>query len=117
LRLQHHDRASLLSGKLHAILQRDYAKGRDLYDLMWYLSDPAWPEPNLVLLRNALIQTHWSGPIPEQDNWRGIIYERLKSLDWKTALADVHPFLERPNEIDLLTIANFARLLRQTLQP
>lgn len=40
LNLQHHDRASLLAGKLHAILQREYAKGRDLYDLMWYLSDP-----------------------------------------------------------------------------
>ena len=91
LRLQHHDRPSLLSGKLHAVLQRDYAKGRDLYDLMWYLSDPDWPEPNLVLLGNALIQTHWAGPIPEQNNWRGLIYERLKSLDWKTALARCSP--------------------------
>ena len=40
LQLQHHDRASLLAGKLHAILQRPYLKGRDLYDLLWYLSDP-----------------------------------------------------------------------------
>ena len=43
LRLHHHDRASLLAGKLHAILQRPYTKGRDLYDLIWYLSDPTWP--------------------------------------------------------------------------
>lgn len=27
----HHDQASLLGGKLHAILQRSYLKGRDLY--------------------------------------------------------------------------------------
>ncbi len=33
LRLQHHDRASLLAGKLHAVFQRRYVKGRDLYDL------------------------------------------------------------------------------------
>lgn len=33
LQLQHHDRASLLAGKLHAFLQRSYLKGRDLYDL------------------------------------------------------------------------------------
>lgn len=114
LRLQHHDRASLLSGKLHAILQRDCAKGRDLYDLMWYLSDPTWPEPNLVLLGNALIQTHWAGPLPGLEGWRGIIYARLKSLDWKAALADVRPFLERPSEIDLLTIENLGRLLHHT---
>jgi len=30
LNLQHHDRPSLLSGKLHAILQRGWTKGRDL---------------------------------------------------------------------------------------
>jgi hypothetical protein len=30
LQLQHHDKASLLSGKLHAILQRSYTKGRDI---------------------------------------------------------------------------------------
>lgn len=47
LRLQHHDRSSLLAGKLHAIQQ-----GRDIYDLIWYLSDRSWPEPNLVLLNN-----------------------------------------------------------------
>lgn len=114
LRLQHHDRASLLAGKLHAILQRDYAKGRDLYDLMWYLSDPNWPEPNLVLLRNALAQTNWAGSLPDSENWRGIIYKRLLAIDWKAALVDVRPFLERPGEIDLLTIENLGHLLRQT---
>jgi hypothetical protein len=60
LHLQHHDRASLLAGKLHAVLERRYTKGRDLFDLLWYLSDPDWPPPNLTLLNNALQQT--AGP-------------------------------------------------------
>lgn len=34
LQLQHHDKASLLTGKLHATLQRPYTKGRDLFDLL-----------------------------------------------------------------------------------
>ena len=59
LNLQHHDRASLLSGKLHAVLQRPYPKGRDFYDLLWYLADSDWPAPNLELLNNALRQTKW----------------------------------------------------------
>lgn len=112
LHFQHHDRASLLSGKLHAVLQREYAKGRDLYDLMWYLSDPDWPEPNLVLLSNALTQTNWAEPFPTPESWREIIFTRLKMLDWKAALADIRPFLERPGEIELLTIENLGRLLR-----
>jgi hypothetical protein len=58
LQLYHHDQASLLSGKLYAILQKPYAKGRDIYDLLWYLSNPSWPQPNLALLNNALIQTN-----------------------------------------------------------
>lgn len=33
LGLWHHDRASLLAGKVHAILRRPFAKGRDVYDL------------------------------------------------------------------------------------
>ena len=62
LNLQHHNRASLLAGKLHALLQRPYLKGRDLYDLIWYLSAPDWPAPNLTLLNNALVQTGWHAP-------------------------------------------------------
>ena len=57
----HHDRATLLAGKLHAILQRPFVKGRDLYDLFWYLGDRAWPGPNLEMLSNALARSGWKG--------------------------------------------------------
>jgi hypothetical protein len=63
LRLQHHDQASLLSDKLHAILQRPCIKGRDLYDLLWYLSMPDWPSPNFVMLNSALAQSGWTGAL------------------------------------------------------
>ena len=115
LRLQHHDRASLLAGKLHALFQRRYVKGRDMYDLMWYLSDPDWPSPNLILLRNALQQTGWDGPIPEEKNWRDILCQRLRNIDWKKSVADVKPFLERSNEVALLTQENIEKLLSCSL--
>jgi predicted nucleotidyltransferase component of viral defense system len=112
LRLQHHDRATLLAGKLHALFQRRYVKGRDLYDLMWYLSDPNWPEPNLTLLQNALQQTGWDGPFPDERNWRNILCQRLGSIDWKKSASDVRPFLERSHEVALITQENFEKLLR-----
>jgi len=111
LRLQHHDSASLLAGKLHAIFQRRYAKGRDLYDLMWYLSDPEWPNPNLALLKNALHQTGWQGPSPDENNWRDILTGYLENVDWKVIVTDVRPFLEKANDVDLLTRENFEKLL------
>ena len=116
LRLQHHDRASLLAGKLHAFFQRRYIKGRDLYDLIWYLSDPVWPDPNLTLLRNALQQTGWEGPIPDEENWRMILCQRLGKIDWKDAVDDVKPFLEQTDDIELLTPGNFEKLLNCSLR-
>jgi hypothetical protein len=94
LNLQHHDRPSLLAGKLHAVLQRSWSKGRDLFDLFWYLSDPRWPAPNPTLLKNALEQTGWQGPAIEGDSWIGALHDRVASLDWKAAERDVRPFLE-----------------------
>ena len=112
LNLQHHDRASLLAGKLHAVLQRPHLKGRDLYDLIWYLSDREWPAPNLELLNNALKQTDWSGEILTADNWREIVRSKIESISWEQALADVQPFLASQQEIELVKKENLLRLLQ-----
>jgi hypothetical protein len=111
LQLQHHDQASLLAGKLHAILQRPYTKGRDIYDLLWYLSDPGWPPPNFVLLNNALKQTGWQGGPLTESNWRERVRERLRLLDWKSLAADVRPFVEPGFDLSLLSLQNLERVL------
>jgi hypothetical protein len=111
LQLQHHDRASLLAGKLHAVLQRPYVKGRDLYDLFWYLSDPNWPSPNLTLLNNALRQTVWTGLSLTEDNWRSIVHDRLRTVTWVRIVDDVRPFLDAEANPGLLTFENLGRLL------
>ena len=95
LDLQHHDRASLLAGKVHALLQRPYLKGRDIYDLWWYLSDPTWPVPNFVLLNNALEQSGWPGESMSRTNWKTAIYQRVEPVVWVHVLLDVAPFLEQ----------------------
>jgi hypothetical protein len=112
LQLHHHDQASLLSGKLHAILQRPYTKGRDIYDLLWYLSNPSWPQPNLVLLNNALIQTNWNGDILTEKNWKLQVLSRLQNLHWESIVSDVRPFVEPSFDLNLLTLANLERVLK-----
>jgi len=112
LNLHHYDKASLLSGKVHALLCRSWCKGRDLYDLVWYLSDTTWPEPNLTLLNSALSQTGWTGPELLAGNWRGVLADKLESIDWNAARADVLPFLERPREVDLIHPEHLLRLLQ-----
>ena len=111
LQLQHHDRASLLAGKLHAILQRPFLKGRDVYDLIWYLSDPTWSPPNLTLLNNALAQTGWDGTTLTDANWRRAVWKKLSSADWTAVSGDVRAFLENAADAELVTRENARRLL------
>jgi len=111
LNLQHYDPASLFAGKIHALLQRPYLKGRDLYDLFWYLGDPDWPEPNLTFLNAALRQTGWSEPRLTQETWRSVLFAHLAGINWAQAHADVQPFLQDQAELTLLTPENLRNLL------
>lgn len=113
LHLQHHDRASLLAGKLHAILQRPYLKGRDVYDLLWFLSDPDWPAPNLTMLNNALQQTGWEGPSLTDGSWQAVVRDRLADASWERVVDDVRPFLEPRADLALLSYRNVRQVLDQ----
>ena len=111
LQLHHHDKPSLLAGKLHTALQRSYTKGRDIYDLLWYLSDPTWPAPNFELLNNALAQTNWPGESFTAENWKDVLWKRLKPLNWPAVVSDVQPFIEPGFNLNLLNPETFERLL------
>jgi predicted nucleotidyltransferase component of viral defense system len=111
LNLQHHDRSSLLAGKLHAVLQRSWVKGRDLFDLFWYLTDPTWPGPNLTLLNKALQKTGWTGAPVEESTWRSVAGDRVAGLDWAAAENDVAPFLEPGPAVSLFGRESLLELL------
>ena len=108
--LQNYDLPSLLAGKLHAVITRKYAKGRDWYDLMWYLSQRPPVAPNLPLLQAALDQTQGAG---RRDAllWKKLVQARLTALDMRAVSEDVSPFLERPQDAALLMRDNLAVLL------
>lgn len=99
-----YDLKSCMSGKIHALLCRSYVKGRDWYDLLWYISESV--SPNLVFLKNALFQM---GP------WKGIeielneqfikneLQEKIQSLDWNDVKFDVRKFL-KPEKAETLEL-------------
>ena len=80
--------------KLHALLCRPYVKGRDWYDLLWYVRNGTMP--NLNLLQNALNQ---AGPFAGRDvemdanGLQQALLDKIQSLDWEEATRDVEPFL------------------------
>ncbi len=95
----HHNRSSFLAGKLHAILQRRFAKGRDFFDLWFYLR--RWEEvaPNIPYLNNALRQTGYSGDTLTELNWKQLTAKRVEEVNWTQIQKDVEPFLLRSEDL------------------
>jgi predicted nucleotidyltransferase component of viral defense system len=86
--------ASGFALKSHALLCREYAKGRDWYDFLWYVSRKVVPE--FGLLGNALDQQGpWAGQkvCVTADWYLGAMRKRIEELDWAAARADVERFL------------------------
>ncbi len=106
----HYDLASLMAGKVHALIARNYPKGRDWYDLAWYSSHRPPVEPNLELLQNALDQTQGKGRFKAED-WRGLVRNVFRRLDNQRLIDDVRPFLEHQQDLVMLEPASIENLL------
>ena len=109
---QSYDVPSLFAGKVHCVFSRKYTKGRDFFDIGWYLSK--WPglKPNLLLLNNALAQTGWKGDSPGENNWRDLLYEKTAGTDWEKVRRDVENFLENPSDREIFTRENTLGLIK-----
>ncbi len=107
-----HDLPTLLAGKLHALHFRPYPRGRDVYDLLYFLTAQKGVEPNIEFLNNAARQMEDAPPNFTSANWKALTARRLGELDLREARRQVLPFLERPEEADLMTPESFAALLK-----
>jgi predicted nucleotidyltransferase component of viral defense system len=88
------DPASLFAGKIHALLCRNYVKGRDWYDFIWYTARKT--PVNYRYLEEALHQSGpWKGTEVHVDRaWlRGALYQRISNIDWQEAGKDVRRFV------------------------
>ena len=98
-----YDLPSLFAGKLHAILCRGWksrVKGRDFYDLVWYVGRDI--QPNLPHLDARMRQSgHWDGEPITGEILRQMLRERFAQLDFKRAADEVRIFLADPRELEL----------------
>lgn len=107
--VKHFDPPSLFATKLHACFFRRYTKGRDFYDLVWYLGKKV--KPNYLLLNNAIRQTEKKDYAVNPDTIKGFINKKLESVDFKAARKDVERFLENKNELKMLDIDMMRQLV------
>lgn len=95
--VDHHNLPSLFAGKLHACLFRTYVKGRDWYDLLWFLTRGV--KPNLTMLNNAALQTQDESFNFDKDSLKNFLLEKIQLMDIKKAADDVERFLDHPGEV------------------
>lgn len=111
-----YDLPSLLAGKIHALLCRPYTKGRDWYDLLWYVGQKT--KVNITMLENALNQM---GPWKDQkiqidEDWVSEqLILKIKSINWNDAKKDVEKFLkpEKQKTLSLWSEDFFVKMTRK----
>jgi len=88
------DLPSSFALKCHALLCRQWMKGRDWFDLLWFLSRGI--RPDMVLLSRALSQTGpWAGTsITANETWLGeTLSNRVQQMNLEEIKGDILPFV------------------------
>jgi len=96
------DLPSLFAGKIHALLCREYAKGRDWYDFIWYTSRGV--RINYQFLASALKQQGpWHGQELQVDKeWcLKTLRDRICSLAWQQARDDIKRFIQQKELVSI----------------
>jgi predicted nucleotidyltransferase component of viral defense system len=109
--VNHYDLPSMFATKLHAFLFRRYDKGRDYYDVFYFLGKKV--QPSLNLFQNAVRQTHPEMQFPDLAALWEAVAKKAESLDEKQALKDVRPFLLNAADERFITKAYLLKAIDQ----
>ncbi len=113
------DEPSLFSGKLHAILCRNYkntVKGRDYYDFLFYVQKRI--KPNLIYLRNKLIET---GKINALDHFdlnvlKIMLIEQFEKVDFNQVKQDAMRFVFKNEDLSYYTKDLFIQMVEKIIE-
>lgn len=93
-----HDLSTCMAQKIHAVLCRGhgyglgegFVKGRDLYDLEWYLKSKTKPNvPHLALCLGRLGPWKDKGPKIDESWVSNALLEKINAIDFKAAISDM----------------------------
>lgn len=93
--LKHTD-DTLFSGKICAVLNREYTKGRDFYDLLWYLNRKQ--AINLGFINRAFKQAKKKLHFKDSQDVLQALTEKVESVKIEDIMKDMGRFLEDPTE-------------------
>lgn len=111
MNIMHFDQSSLFAGKLHAVLMRQYTKGRDFYDFMWFVGRKV--SPNYGLLKNALYQSTQQMIDLDATKLKEMLKKRMETVDWEKAVGEIGKFLVNKDEKKYIAKDVFAQLIEK----
>jgi predicted nucleotidyltransferase component of viral defense system len=93
----------LFAGKMHALLFRKWGKnvkGRDWYDMEWYIRKRISLHLNHFLIR-AKDSGDWHKETMSEDEFRDLLTQRIDTVDFEIAKEDVKRFLADPETVSI----------------
>lgn len=91
-----HTNETLFAGKICAVFSREYAKGRDFYDLLWYLNRRE--KINLSYLNKAMKQVRGGLQFKDERDVMKQLEKRIKTVNSQNIMKELSRFLEDASE-------------------
>ena len=107
--------SNLFAGKMHALLFRKWknnVKGRDWYDMEWYIKRGVVLNLSHFLLR-ARDSGDWPKETISEEELRGLLKERIDTVDFNKVKADISRFIPNPRVLDIWSAKYFHDLVEQ----
>lgn len=108
-------RPSLFAGKLHALLFRKWnkrVKGRDWYDLEWYIKQRIPLDTNHFLQR-AIASNDWKDTKITSDQINNLLQQKIENVSISSIKEDVVRFIYNDSNLDIWSAAYFKDLVDQ----
>jgi hypothetical protein len=105
----------LFAGKMHALLFRQWknnVKGRDWYDMEWYIKQGVPLNLHHFLLR-AQGSGSWDEETITEAQFRELLQVRIDTVDLERAKQDISRFIKDPGVLDIWSPRYFHDLMQQ----
>src|SRR5690554_4444517 len=106
------DLPSLFAGKMHALIFRkwkDRVKGRDWYDMEWYIRKGV-PLNLSHFLQRAKDTGDWEKPTIAHEEFMELLHEKISATSIENVMADIRPFIKNSQRLDIWSAPYFLDL-------
>jgi hypothetical protein len=105
---------NLFAGKMHALLFRKWGtnvKGRDWYDMEWYIKKGITLNLNHFLQR-AIDSGDWTKETISKEEFQQLLFEKIEAVEMKYIKVDIRRFIKNEKDIEIWTTKYFNDLVK-----